>query len=81
MHGGGALERYIARRVTDAMTSDGPDEQFMKWFQRPVWDRLCDHYFRLEIDGWERLPDEPSLLNRRALRGSPDHGRMDLVHA
>jgi 1-acyl-sn-glycerol-3-phosphate acyltransferase len=30
--------------------------------QRPVWSVLCDHYFRLEVSGWERLPAEPSLL-------------------
>jgi 1-acyl-sn-glycerol-3-phosphate acyltransferase len=30
--------------------------------QRPLWDLLCDRYFRLEIDGWQRLPESPSLL-------------------
>jgi hypothetical protein len=30
--------------------------------QALVWNRLEDHYFRLEMTGWERLPDEPSLL-------------------
>ncbi len=30
--------------------------------QAPLWNTLMDYYFRLEIDGWERLPDDPSLL-------------------
>lgn len=39
----------------------GPNEGFMR-AQMPVWNLLMDHYFRLEIDGWHRLPDSPSLL-------------------
>lgn len=27
-----------------------------------IWDFLLDHYFRLEMTGWERLPDAPSML-------------------
>jgi 1-acyl-sn-glycerol-3-phosphate acyltransferase len=30
--------------------------------QKPVWDALCKYYFRLETSGWERLPEETSLL-------------------
>ena len=30
--------------------------------QMPVWDFLCNYYFRLEVSGWERLPGETSLL-------------------
>ena len=30
--------------------------------QRPLWSLLCDHYFRLEVSGWERLPAQTSLL-------------------
>ena len=40
---------------------EGPDQRFMH-AQKHVWNALCDHYFRVEIDGWHRLPDEPSLL-------------------
>jgi 1-acyl-sn-glycerol-3-phosphate acyltransferase len=40
----------------------GPSEQFMRYFQNPVWNFLCDNYFRLEINGWHRIPDETSLL-------------------
>ena len=28
--------------------------------QQPLWDVLLDHYFRVEVDGWRRLPDGPS---------------------
>jgi hypothetical protein len=39
----------------------GPDARLMM-LQRPLWSLLCDHYFRLEVSGWERLPAETSLL-------------------
>ncbi len=39
----------------------GPDPQLMEK-QSGIWDTLMDRYFRLEIDGWERLPKEPVLL-------------------
>jgi 1-acyl-sn-glycerol-3-phosphate acyltransferase len=40
---------------------NGPDPKLMKK-QGGIWNALMDRYFRLEIDGWERLPDEPCLL-------------------
>ena len=40
---------------------DGPDPELMN-AQAPLWNALMDYYFRLEFDGWERLPDDPSLL-------------------
>jgi hypothetical protein len=30
--------------------------------QKPAWNSLCKYYFRLETSGWERLPEETSLL-------------------
>lgn len=39
----------------------GPSDRFQR-VNRPIWNLLNDHYFRLEIDGWDRIPDEPSLL-------------------
>jgi 1-acyl-sn-glycerol-3-phosphate acyltransferase len=39
----------------------GPDARLMT-LQRPLWSLLCDHYFRLEVSGWERLPAQTSLL-------------------
>jgi 1-acyl-sn-glycerol-3-phosphate acyltransferase len=40
---------------------NGPDPQLMQR-QSGVWNNLMDHYFRLEFDGFENLPDEPCLL-------------------
>jgi WS/DGAT/MGAT family acyltransferase len=40
---------------------NGPDPVLMN-AQAPLWNALMDYYFRLEIDGWEKIPDEPSLL-------------------
>jgi 1-acyl-sn-glycerol-3-phosphate acyltransferase len=40
---------------------NGPDPELMD-AQAPLWNALMDYYFRLEIGGWERLPDESSLL-------------------
>src|SRR6201989_1628034 len=30
--------------------------------QAPFWNLVVDHYFRMEMEGWDRLPGEPSLL-------------------
>lgn len=75
------LSRFIARRVAAAATSDGPDPTFMRMFQRPVWDWLCDHYFRFEIDGWHRLPDPPCLLVGVHSGGALTIDAWTLVHA
>jgi 1-acyl-sn-glycerol-3-phosphate acyltransferase len=40
---------------------DGPDPALLK-AQAPIWNVLMDRYFRLEIDGWENIPDDPSLV-------------------
>src|ERR1700752_2274268 len=39
----------------------GPDETTMQR-QKYVWNFLVDHWFRMEFDGWENLPDSPVLL-------------------
>ena len=59
----GGIEGLISKRVDSATEHalDGPDQRLMR-AQRPVWDALCKYYFRLETSGWERLPDETSLL-------------------
>lgn len=59
----------------------GPNEQFMRYFQNPVWNFLCDHYFRLEIEGWHRIPDEPSLLIGIHSGGSLTMDAWTLVHS
>jgi 1-acyl-sn-glycerol-3-phosphate acyltransferase len=40
---------------------DGPDWQFFER-QKYLWNPLMDYWFRMEIEGWDRLPDPPALL-------------------
>ena len=40
---------------------DGPDWTFVER-QKYLWNFLVDHWFRMEFDGWENLPDPPVLL-------------------
>jgi 1-acyl-sn-glycerol-3-phosphate acyltransferase len=40
---------------------NGPDMDFME-VQKYLWNPLIDYWFRMEIDGWERIPEEPALL-------------------
>ncbi len=59
----GRLQGLIAKRVAAATEGAlaGPNQTLMN-VQKPVWKAICDRYFRLEISGWERLPEETSLL-------------------
>ena len=59
----GGIEGLIGKRVAAATEHalEGPNQTLMR-AQKPVWDALCKYYFRLETSGWERLPEEPSLL-------------------
>jgi 1-acyl-sn-glycerol-3-phosphate acyltransferase len=69
-----AAERKMAKRreeqegiagwVSDRAsqwTLDGQDQQFIGR-QKYLWNPLVDYWFRMEIDGWERLPEPPALL-------------------
>jgi 1-acyl-sn-glycerol-3-phosphate acyltransferase len=38
-----------------------PDPGFIQ-LQQPHWNFALDHYFRLEVSGWSRLPEPPALL-------------------
>jgi 1-acyl-sn-glycerol-3-phosphate acyltransferase len=38
-----------------------PDHAFI-WLQGPFWNFLLDRYFRLEVRGWNRLPEAPALI-------------------
>jgi 1-acyl-sn-glycerol-3-phosphate acyltransferase len=40
---------------------DGPDWEFFE-LQKYFWNPLMDYWFRMEIEGWEHLPDPPALL-------------------
>jgi hypothetical protein len=57
------IQRLIGKRVAAATEHalDGPNQTLMR-AQKPVWDALNKFYFRLETSGWDRLPEETSLL-------------------
>jgi 1-acyl-sn-glycerol-3-phosphate acyltransferase len=59
----GGIEGLIGKRVAAATEHalEGPNQKLLR-AQKPVWDALCKYYFRLETSGWERLPEETSLL-------------------
>ncbi|MBW3618676.1 MAG: acyltransferase family protein [Actinobacteria bacterium] len=57
--GNGPIRSLLEWRRGDG--EGGYSEHLMR-LQEPVWDALCRYYFRLEVDGWERLPDPPCLL-------------------
>ncbi len=76
----GVLQRLIARRVEDGTSLEGPSPALMS-VQKPVWDLVSDLYFRVEVDGWRRLPDEPSLLIGVHSGGALTMDAWTLVHA
>jgi 1-acyl-sn-glycerol-3-phosphate acyltransferase len=56
----GGIQGLIARRAANDSLS-GPDRRLWK-VQKPFWSLVNDHYFRLDTDGWHRLPEAPALL-------------------
>lgn len=58
---GSVLERLLAKRVAAAMEPRPPHQGVLK-FQQPFFDLLNKYYFRLEVDGWDRVPDRTSLV-------------------
>jgi 1-acyl-sn-glycerol-3-phosphate acyltransferase len=40
---------------------DGPDWAFFER-QKYLWNPLMDYWFRMEMEGWEKLPEPPALL-------------------
>jgi 1-acyl-sn-glycerol-3-phosphate acyltransferase len=57
----GRGDQVAATRPRDDRLVEEPNPRLLR-LQKPVWDLLSDLYFRLEVDGWRRIPDEPSLL-------------------
>jgi 1-acyl-sn-glycerol-3-phosphate acyltransferase len=51
---------WVAERA-GKWSLDGPDYDFMEQ-QKYLWNPLVDYWFRMEIEGWENLPDPPVLL-------------------
>jgi 1-acyl-sn-glycerol-3-phosphate acyltransferase len=58
-----------ARKRDDSLISErasryslaGPDWRFMER-QKYFWNPLMDYWFRMEIEGWEKIPEPPTLL-------------------
>ena len=58
-----SLNKVLSRNGNNSNREclDGPDPELMN-AQAPLWNALMDYYFRLEIDGWEKIPEDPSLM-------------------
>lgn len=56
----GGVSGWFSDRAGDWDLS-GQDEVTMQR-QKYLWNFLVDHWFRMEFDGWENLPDPPVLL-------------------
>ncbi|HTK67576.1 MAG TPA: lysophospholipid acyltransferase family protein [Pseudonocardia sp.] len=54
------VARLVADRAGD-WSLDGPDENTMQ-AQKFFWNALIDYWFRMEMEGWEHLPESPALL-------------------
>jgi 1-acyl-sn-glycerol-3-phosphate acyltransferase len=51
---------WVAERAGD-WSLDAQDMAFMER-QKYFWNPLIDYWFRMEMEGWERLPEPPALL-------------------
>lgn len=56
----GGLSGWVAERAGD-WDLQGLDEQTMQR-QKFFWNPLMDYWFRMEMEGWENLPEAPVLL-------------------
>lgn len=56
----GRINDVIISR-TETWSIEGRNPQLLE-AQSKLWDFLLDHYFRLEMTGWERLPAAPAML-------------------
>jgi 1-acyl-sn-glycerol-3-phosphate acyltransferase len=54
------LRGLIASRAADWSINDYSPTLWRR--QRHFWNFMMDHYFRLETDGWEKLPDRPCMF-------------------
>jgi 1-acyl-sn-glycerol-3-phosphate acyltransferase len=51
---------WVSERASQ-WSLDGPDWRFLE-LQKYLWNPLMDFYFRMEVDGWENIPEPPALL-------------------
>src|SRR3954462_12647165 len=56
----GGVSGWVAERAGD-WDLDAQDYGFMAR-QKYFWNPLIDYWFRMEMEGWERLPEPPALL-------------------
>jgi 1-acyl-sn-glycerol-3-phosphate acyltransferase len=56
----GGAARWVAERAGQ-WDLEGVDDTFMDR-QKYLWNPLMDYWFRMEIEGWEHLPEPPVLL-------------------
>jgi 1-acyl-sn-glycerol-3-phosphate acyltransferase len=54
------LAGWIASRAGD-WSLDERDGQLID-AQKYFWNPLCDYWFRMNVEGWERIPEPPALL-------------------
>ena len=65
----GGLGGWVAKRAGEWDLS-GQDETTLRR-QKFFWNVLVDYWFRMEIDGWENIPEPPVLHSRSSRdRGS-----------
>lgn len=55
------VQRSVQERARRNWNVSGPDVEYMSQI-RPVLNFMLDRYFRVETHGWDRLPEEASLL-------------------
>lgn len=55
------LSAFIAKRVAREPNLAGQTAEFRR-VQAPIWEFLNRYYFRLEVDGWDRIPDDKALF-------------------
>src|SRR3954468_5901982 len=51
---------WVADRAGD-WSLDAQDLRFME-LQKFLWNPLIDYWFRMEVEGWEKIPEPPVLL-------------------
>ncbi|BCI89686.1 hypothetical protein NIIDMKKI_48920 [Mycobacterium kansasii] len=56
----GGLSGWVAKRA-GKWDLDGQDETTLHR-HKFVWNLLVDYWFRMEIDGWDNIPEPPVLL-------------------
>ncbi len=76
----GVIGRVIEWRTEAAKTPTDPDERFLG-LTLPVWDLISKVYFRVETEGWEKVPDRTSLLIGVHSGGTLTMDAWTLVHA